>query len=148
MTTVNDVFFLTMSLIDELSDRTGQPDLAETRDYRQRTPGIVTLLIGELHQYSDTYAASVPGKRPVCPPVSGFEDEVCLDDFLCRSVLPYGLAARLLIDENPATAAFYEREYTEMLVKYGLRIPSRIEPIRDIYGGVNAPGECGAQSWR
>ena len=143
MTTVNDVFFLTMSLIDELSDRTGLADSSETRDYRQRTPGIVTILIGELYHYSDTREIKEPGKRPLCPPVSSLEDELGLDDFLCRSVLPYGLAARLLLDENPPAAAFYEREYTEMLLKYGFRVPAQFDPIPNIYGSVNAPGECG-----
>ncbi len=133
-----------MSLIDELCERTGLSDSAETRDYRQRTPGIVTLLLGELYQYSDTYVAAEPGKRPICPPVTDFEDGIFLDDFLCRSVLPYGLAAKLLIDENPATAAYYAREYAEMLTKYGARTPESIEPIPDLYGGLNAPGdECG-----
>ena len=141
MTTVNDVFFITMSLIDELSERTGAVDPAETRDYKQRTPGIITLLCGELYRYSDTRGQSKPGKRPICPPVTDFEDELALDDFLCRSVLPYGLAARLIIDENPATAAFYEREYTEMLLKYGLRVPAKIVPIPNVYGGLDAPGE-------
>ena len=141
MTTVNDVFFLTMSLIDELNDRSGQVDHAETRDYKQRTPGILTMLCGELYHYSDTRKHAKHGKRPVCPPVTSFEDELALDDFLCRSVLPYGLAARLLIDENPSTAAFYEREYTEMLIKYGMRIPVKIVPIHNVYGGINAPGQ-------
>ena len=147
MTTVNDVFFLTMSLIDELNDRTGQADLAETRDYKQRTPGIITLLCGELYYYSDTRVVAKPGKRPICPPVTELEDELGLDDFLCRNVLPYGLAARLLIDENPPTAAFFEREYTELLVRYGARTPARIEPIRNIYGGLNAPDEGGVEPW-
>ena len=143
MTTVNDIFFLTMSLIDDLNDRTGLADSAETRDYRQRTPGIVNMLIGELYHYSDTREIKAPGKRPICPPVTSFEDELGLDDFLCRSVLPYGLAARLLLDENPPTAAFYEREYTEMLLKYGYRVPAQFEPIQNIYGGVDTPCECG-----
>lgn len=135
-----------MSLIDELSERTGRIDTSETRDYQQRTPGIITLLIGELYQYSDTYAIKTPGKRPTCVPVSNPEDEICLDDFLCRSVLPYGLASRLLLNENPTAAAFYEREYAE--AKNYLHLPAQIEPIPDIYGGIRTPGECEVDSWR
>lgn len=147
MTTVRDVFFITMSLIDELGERTGLAETSETIDYRQRTPGIVTLLIGELYPYSDTYEIKAPDKRPVCKTVASLEDELPLDDFLCRSVLPYGLAARLLLDENPSTAAFYEREYSEQLQKHGFRVPKRFEPITDVYGGLSEPDDCEASPW-
>ncbi len=143
MTTVNDVFSLTMSLIDELSERTGAPDPAQTRDYMQRTPGIVTVLLGELYRYSDTYRRGEPGVSPACPPVTSIDDVIGLDDTLCRGALPYGIAARLLTGENSAAAAYYEREYQR--VKQELRLPVSAQPIADVYGGLITPGESGAE---
>ncbi|MDR0838570.1 MAG: hypothetical protein LBN99_02890 [Oscillospiraceae bacterium] len=134
MTTVTDVFAITMALIDELGERTGEPDAVETRDYQQRAPGIITALLGELRPYSAGYSPS-PGARAALPAITGLGDEVPLDDFLCRTVLPCALASRLLLDENPSVAAFYERRYMELL-RYGAAPAGSSEPIRDLYGGV------------
>lgn len=140
MTTAREVFAIAMALLDELNERTGLAETNETRDYGQRTPAIINLLAGELYPYSDTRAAAEPGRRSVCPPVTALEDTVALDDYLCRSVLPCGLAARLVLDENPSVASFYERRYNELLSQHVSRLPAVFESIPDVYGGLRVDG--------
>lgn len=139
MTTLAEVYSITMSLIDELNERTGEAESPETRDYKQRTIGITTALLGEIYPYSDTFRFTDKRHRPVCPTVSDFGDEIPLDDFLARSVLPCALAARLLLDENPAVASYYERRYMELLVRYGSVTSS--EPIANLYGKLDAESD-------
>ena len=59
-----------------------------------------------------------------------------LDDGLCQGVLPYGLAAHLLLDENPDVAAFFNQRYAELLSEYRRGIPAASEDIQDLYGGI------------
>jgi len=134
MTTLKEVFAITMAIIDEL-DESGSADANSNEDYAQRTLGIITAALGELYPYSDTYTTT-SGRRAVCPTVSSFDEALPIDDFLCRTVLPCVLAARLLLDENPAVAAYYERRYLELLARYGNMHAAVSEPIADVYGGL------------
>jgi hypothetical protein len=135
MTTLKDAFAITMSLIDELNEN-GEAETLANRDFKQRVPGLVAVILGELYPYSDTYVPPPAGKRAICPAVTGFDGALPLDDFLSRSVLPCALAARLLLDENPSVAAYYERRYLELLGKYGTMHSAVPEPIADVYGGI------------
>lgn len=134
MTTARDVFNLSMALMDELSD-SGESAWADTREYENRTPSILNVLTGECYQYSDTYEAEEDGKRPYIMPLVSMEDYVSVDDVLARTVMPYGLAAHLLLDENPTAASFFQQRYDELLRRVGKNIPSSFEPITDVYGG-------------
>ena len=51
-------------------------------------------------------------------------------------MLPYGLAAHLLLDENPDVAAFFNQRYAELLSEYRRGIPAASEDIQDLYGGI------------
>ena len=84
--------------------------------------------------YSDNYEEDEEGKRPVCPVIKDMEDEIALDDVICQTVLPYGLAAQLLLDENPASASFYQQRYEELLKEVGKSRYGRSMAIEDIYG--------------
>jgi hypothetical protein len=77
-----------------------------------------------------------PGKRPIPQEIISIDDEIDLDDGICQSVLPYGLAAHLLLDENPDVAAFFNQRYSELLKEYKNSIPAAFEDIDDIYGGI------------
>jgi hypothetical protein len=138
-TTGLDVFLIAMALIDEV-DGAGAATPEGTREFSGRTAGLLTSLCGELYPYSDTYAAD-GARRPVCPPVTALGEPLALDDFLCRSVLPYGLAARLILEDNPSMASFFELRYEELIARYGQMRPVRSEPIEDLYGGL-ASGGC------
>ena len=135
--TAQDVFDTAMSLMDELSHAEGLTIHADTRDYLRRTPAILTVLCGELYRFSDSFERGEPGVRPVYQgPVEYMEQELTLDDFLTRTVLPYGLAAHLLAEEAPAFASFFLQRYQGLLLSQGAAVPTVTETIRDLYGGV------------
>lgn len=134
-TTAKRVFDLTMALMDELSE-SGQTDTSDTREYKNRTLFILNTLRGELYPYSDTYILGEPGKRPIAEVISDFEKDIALDDYICQSVMPYGLAAHLLLDENPSAAAFFNDRYQEQVALLARGIPQGSEDIEDIYGGI------------
>jgi hypothetical protein len=60
-------------------------------------------------------------------------DTIGLDDYLAQTVLPYGLAATLLLDENPNVASFFQQRYEEL--KTASKIPNEFAPIENVYGG-------------
>ncbi|MGE4485346.1 MAG: hypothetical protein AB7C97_09595 [Oscillospiraceae bacterium] len=138
MAYVSDVFDSAMALIDELDD-TGSSDAADTAEYKNRTPAIVSILIGECYPYSENYAAGT--RRSGWTPVTAQDDYIDgVDDTLCLTVMPYGLAASLLVDENPAAAGFFQQRYEALLARFGKELPSDWESIADVYGGIENGG--------
>lgn len=142
MTTAKDVFDIAMSLMDEVNGATGATETADTREYKNRTLLILTALRGELYPFSDTYPEAEAGKRPVCGTIDDFNSPIGIDDVLCQTVLPYGLAAHLLLDENPAVASFFIQRYAELLTQLSRRLPTGAGSIENLYGAIEH-GEYG-----
>lgn len=140
MTNAQMVFDLAMALMDEI-DEQGRTDNQDTKEYKNRTLGILNILRGELHPYSDDTYPKEPGStegvslRPIAPLISNFEDAICLDDYLCQSVMPYGLAAHLLLDENPSSASFFQQKYDELKASAARGLPQVATDIEDVYSG-------------
>ena len=132
MTNAQRVFDLTMALMDEMSE-SGQADTADTKEYKNRTLNILNVLRGELYPYSDTYKNSDDNKRPIADVIENFEDGISLDDYICQSVLPYGLAAHLLLDENPNSASFFQQKYDELKSMLARGLPQESVEIEDVY---------------
>ena len=133
MTTAQDIFDIAIAMMDEMND-SGQTDHSDTTEYKNRTLPILNVLRGELYPYSDTYEATGSG-RPIAAWIADFDSAIELDDYICQSVMPYGLAAHLLMDENPTSANFFQQRYDEL--KAGLRrgFPADgSEDINDVYG--------------
>ena len=143
MTNAQWIFEKAMHLMDEVNESTGAVDTADTKEYKNRTLAILNILRVECFPASDTYMVSVPGKRPTCPEITDFDSPIGLDDGLCQGVLPYGLAAHLLLDENPTVASYFQQRYEEALRIAKRGIPSVAEDIVDLYGGV----EHGRYGW-
>lgn len=135
-TTAQDVFDIAMGLMDEVNESTGATDTSDTKEYKQRTLLILTALRGELYPYSDTLEDAGPGKRPVCHPIRDFETAIDLDDVLAQTVMPYGLAAQLLLDENPSAAAFLQQRYEELIAALSRSMSAVSEDITNVYGGI------------
>lgn len=129
-----------MGLMDEVNLTSGATDTNDTREYKLRTLMILNILRGELNRYSDTYVAEA-GKRTVIDPIGDFTSPVQLDDFIAQTVLPYGLAAHLLLGEDDVKARFFQSKYDEMLARYGNKIPRESEAITDLYGGIESTDE-------
>lgn len=133
MTTAQDVFEKAMSIMDELSDE-GQADTADTAEYKNRTLFILNVLAGELYPYSDTFEYGDDGVRPIVAVIEDFDDNIGLDDYCCRSILPYGLVAHLWLDENPTGASYCQQRYDELKATLSRGLPQVSEDITDVYG--------------
>ena len=136
MTSGKTVFELAIHLMDEGSPSTGEADTVDTKEYRNRTVPILNVLNVECYPYSDTYEKGEEGKRPVCPEVVDMDAPLPLDDGICRGVLPYGLAAHLLLGEDDEKAAYFNQRYEEKLAQMGRMLPAMEEEIPLAYGGI------------
>ena len=123
-----------MALIDELNEA-GEGDHTDTKEYKDKTLYILNILRNELYPYSDTYKQRNDNKRPVLYLIENFDEEILLDDYICQTVLPYGLAAHLLLDENPTVAAYCQQRYEELKAGLMKGIPTMSQDIVDVYAG-------------
>jgi hypothetical protein len=133
-----DVFQRAITMMDELNDA-GQYRHADTKEYQDRTLAILNVLQNELYPYSDTcpkYTEWEKGRRPVLLPLEDLYTEIDLDDYCSGTVLPYGLAAHLLLDENPSAAGYFQQRYDELkaMLMSGAGRPGESEDIMDLYG--------------
>ena len=139
LNTVQDIFDISIRLIDAQNESTGSTRTADTKEYELRTPSLLNSILDRAYPASDTYAAAQEeagsGKRPVCPKVSGMTDTVNMDERICTGVLPYGLAGLLLTEENPTLAEFFWQTFLEQLDAAMKGLPSEIGGIEDMYGG-------------
>ena len=135
---VQGVFDKAMYLIDAQNESTGSTDNSDTTEYKVRTLGILNNLIDDVYPASDTFAISEDGKRPALDDLTGFSDEIKMDPYIVRSVLPCGLAAKLLSEENPTLADFFWQLYEQRLAKAREGVPASFESIEDglPYGGI------------
>lgn len=73
--------------------------------------------------------------RPVPTIITALTDTLQIDDVTARTVLPYGLAAHLMIEENTTTASFFNQRYEELKSLANRKPPAAIEEIQNFYGG-------------
>lgn len=148
--TVQDVFDIAIYLMDSQNESTGSTSTTDTKEYSLRTPGILNSILDQVYPASDTYTAPENGVRSTLPSVTGMSDYLDLDDFICRNVLPYGLAGLLLTEENPTQANFFWQTYLENLQRAKNSMPTGIESVEDVYGVTGGPGgiiEYGQFGW-
>lgn len=138
-TTAQRVFDIAMGLMDEVNESSGATDTSDTREYKVRTLLILNALRGELYPFSDTFVIEEENKRPIVAVIQNFEDIIQMDDYICQTVMPYGLAAQLLMDENPTAAAFLQQRYEELRDRLAKGLPQSAEAIEDVYGVLNHP---------
>lgn len=132
--TVSDVFDVTMQLIDEVSD-TGATQTTDTEEYRNRTIGIMNILISECYPFSDEKDNTKLDSA--WRAVEEFDDELKgIDNTLALGVMPYGLAANLLTDENPTAANYYQQRYEALLAAKRSRMQADVGEIENVYGGI------------
>ena len=133
MTNANDIFDAAIHLMDEQNETNGETRTQDTAEYRYRTLSILNTLRGELYPYSDTYVVNEDGTRAICPKIESFEQALNLDDFIAQSVLPYGLAAHLLLGENDTMASFFNQRYAELKLEARERRTAVWEDIPCMY---------------
>ena len=133
-----DVFERAITMMDELNDE-GKYRHDDTTEYLNRTLAILNILINELYPFSDTcpkWQEWEDGRRPILMPLSDLATAIDLDDYCAGTVLPYGLAAHLLLDENPTSAGYFQQRYDElkMMLMRGIGKVTVSEDIEDVYG--------------
>jgi hypothetical protein len=119
MATANEIYELTLGLIDEE---------AGDEAYERRVLPLLKVIRSEI--------AGELGVRGGLPELDGFDDEVGLPDDVCESVAPYGLAAHLLLEEDPARASYFEVKYEEELARARKRVAMDFGVIENVYGGI------------
>lgn len=127
MTTARDIFSAAMSIMDELS-ASGEAVNSDTREYEQRTPAILNVLLTELKVLRGDDADWLP--------LEGMDEPVPVETNYALGAMPYGLAANLLVDENPTAASFYQQRYEELRALFVARLKASVEDIDMLYGGV------------
>lgn len=140
-----DVFLRAITMMDELSDE-GKYKYEDTEEYRLRTLAILNVLQQELYPFSDTYRKNSEwesGRRPVAAQLEDLYSEIDLDDYCAGTVLPYGLAAHLLMAEDPSSANFCQQRYDELKASLQRGMPAESEDITDLYGGLEPYNEFG-----
>lgn len=138
--TVQAIFDKAMYLIDAQSESTGSTVNSDTQEYRVRTIGILNNLLDIVYPASDTYHLMEAGRRPALDDITEFEDELDLDARILRDVLPNGLAAKLLSEENPSLANYFQQCFEQGLAECKAMRPAVFESID--YGGIEY-GEFG-----
>ena len=134
MTTPDWVFSRAIHLMDEQNESSGATSTQDTQEYRLRTLSILNVLRHELFPYSDTFQTGEDGKRAICPELKDFSDEIGLDDVIAQGIMPYGLAAHLLLGENDSMASFFNERYSELVATLTAKKPSEWEEIAPYYG--------------
>lgn len=126
-----EVFKQTMAMIDEMTD-TGELDTTSIADYKARAPYILTSLQNEIIGVENRYRKYGEYIRPV--PITDLDNQdVQVDDIQANTLLVYGLAAKLMADENKALANFMQQEYERLSGIFLKPKPVRPESREDIY---------------
>lgn len=81
----------------------------------------------------------IPGTITMPDPISDpISSEMQIDDVTSRTVLPHGLAAYLMLQENPSIASYFNQRYEELKFIASRQPPSATEQISNNYGGFDA----------
>lgn len=110
--TVKEIYDITMALMDEMIDNktieaNPEADYKSTKDYTARTPGILTILQTQVISYLKRFGADIDFVEPL----ENMDSEMSVDDSICMGVLPYGLAARLLGQEDTSLSSYFSNLY-------------------------------------
>lgn len=143
--TVQAIFDKAMYLIDAQNESTGATTSGDTKEYRVRTIGILNNLIDIVYPASATYPDDQEG-RPALDDIVDFSDSLDLDPLILRDVLPNGLAAHLLSEENPSLAEYFQQLFEEHLERARSGVRSKFESVDDAlpYGGIE---HCQFSRW-
>jgi hypothetical protein len=102
-----------MSLMDERKND-GSVDVNSTKDYLARTPGILTILQTEIIMELKRIGAKVNSLDEV----KAMATDIDLEDDICFGIIPYGLAARLLAQEDTTLSNYFSSLYDNAFNRY------------------------------
>jgi hypothetical protein len=123
--TGQQVYDIALVHIDEVLE-TGDITADNPAYYKSKALSILTTLQAELLPLSVS---------PVV--VTDLAQNLLVNDRVALTALPYGLAAHLLMIDDPNTASFFNARYDELKRK----IPTAAVPITDVYNVLGGDGE-------
>ena len=111
-----EIYDITMALMDEMIDNSTvdqdpNVDYPSTKDYQARTPGILTILQTQVTNFFKSKGMEVD----TLDRLINMADNVDLSDDICMGVLPNGLAARLLGQEDTQMSSYFSQLYMNAL---------------------------------
>lgn len=139
-TPLQKVFDTAIHLLDEQNETSGATLTQDTQEYKVRTITLANTLLEELYPASATYDSSLPG-RPVPKLFEAeqyrnpdFTQIVPLDDALAVGVMPYGLAALFVLNEDSEKYRILMGMYRQNLESAKRTLAAEWEPITSPYG--------------
>ncbi len=124
MISASDIFLAALALMGD--DDGGR--------YQERAVEGIHLLLADLYFLDQTLKGEVPAPDAPIPAVSDLTDDVDVADVLGRTLMPLGLAAFLLGEEDGKRASFFHQIYrTEKEILQRTFAPGRRHAIRNLY---------------
>ena len=134
------IYKFALSHIDEMKDaklikgEKPEMDNTSTKDYRARTPGILTSIQNDITMYLGI---------GYLDEITSMESDVELDDAICATIVVYELCARLLLTEDTALSNYFSSLASNLknttLERY--RAKAKQEVREDVYGSLCEAGD-------
>lgn len=134
------IYKFALSHIDEMKDaklikgEKPEMDNTSTKDYRARTPGILTSIQNDITMYLG---------MEYLDEITSMESDVELDDAICATIVVYELCARLLLTEDTVLSNYFSSLASNLknttLERY--RAKAKQEVREDVYGSLCEAGD-------
>ena len=134
------IYKFALSHIDEMKDakliKGEKPEIdnTSTKDYRARTPGILTSIQNDITMYLGI---------GYLDEITSMESDVELDDAICATIVVYELCARLLLTEDAVLSNYFSSLASNLknttLERY--RAKAKQEVREDVYGSLCEAGD-------
>ena len=99
-------------------------------DYEDATVlGMLQVMANEVLDVSDSIKARGAGNPSALAALTDLQDDLPLADKVCTSVLPYGLAAKLALEDDSAMAGYWNSEYHYRAAQYARPYLRQIESV-------------------
>lgn len=134
------IYKFALSHIDEMKDsklikgEKPEMDNTSTKDYRARTPGILTSIQNDITMklgigYLDE--------------ITTMESDVELDDAICATIVVYELCARLLLTEDTALSNYFSSLASSLMnsTLEQFKTKAKQEVREDVYGSLCRAGD-------
>lgn len=122
--TVQELFTQALALLDETTQE------RYTSEFKRVLIPQVNLVLADTWWLHNRMQRVEDGDQiPEIPAVTSDLETLPYRDEINRDVLPYGLAARLILEDNPSKGQYFDAVYDRQKQKYRA---SRREPIREV----------------
>jgi len=125
--TGKEVYLAALALLFETEETAG--------DAEDHAPSLINALLGDLFSINNMLREEAGKERLLeIPALSSLTEDVPYEDKLVRGCMPYGLAARIVYDDDDMAKVDYFTQLYAAAANAFSRARSR--RIKDVYGGV------------